>query len=95
MTFKNGRFRMTNDAGVALDRGAFRLTGDRLVLRSRGYPGYVKHRLRLHDNRVALQQVENRNPIVHGVPDEVFQYIVLGVAPLERVSTPRRPSAPP
>jgi hypothetical protein len=55
------------------------------VLRSRGHPGFVEHRLRFNDDRLELKQVQNRNPVVYGVPDEVFQHIFFGVAPFERV----------
>jgi hypothetical protein len=85
ISFKTGRFRLTNDAGEPLDRGTFRLIGDRVVLRSRGHPGFVEHRLRFNDDRLELKQVQNRNPVVYGVPDEVFQHIFFGVAPFERV----------
>jgi RNA polymerase sigma-70 factor (ECF subfamily) len=92
ISLRNGRFRLRNDAGEPLDRGAFRVIGDRLVLRSKGYPGSVEHRLRLHDNRLVLQQLQNRNPVVYGVPDEIFQHIFFGVTPFERVEARTRPA---
>ncbi|MEA2521036.1 MAG: hypothetical protein QOI81_682 [Actinomycetota bacterium] len=77
-----GQFLLTNREDMHLDHGSFRFDGRRLTLNSEGYPGGVVHEASMDGNVVTLRQVENKNPLVKGAPDEAFQFALLGSAPL-------------
>jgi RNA polymerase sigma-70 factor (ECF subfamily) len=77
-----GGFLLTNRQDMHLDHGNFRFDGRRLTLNSDGYPGGVVHEASMDGNVVTLRQLENRNPLVKGAPDEAFQFALLGSAPL-------------
>ena len=73
-----GRFLMTNRDDVHLDHGRYRFDGRRLTLDSTGYPGGVTYATTMDGNLMTLRQIDNRNPVVHGVPDAAFQFALLG-----------------
>ena len=77
----NGRFLLTNGADEHLDHGTYTLTRGRLRLDSAGYRGGVLYRVNLEGDSLALHQIENRNPVIHGVPDGAFQLALVGSSP--------------
>ena len=74
----NGRFLLTNGADEHLDHGKYTLTRGRLRLDSAGYPGGVLYRVALEGDSLSLNQIENRNPVMHGAPDDAFQLALVG-----------------
>jgi hypothetical protein len=82
LRLEGGRFLLTNRRDMHLDHGTFRLSNGKLALRSSGYPGGVVHRVTLDGDVLLLKQLANRNPVVHGAPDDAFQFALLGSSPL-------------
>jgi RNA polymerase sigma-70 factor (ECF subfamily) len=78
LQLSNGRFLLTNGADEHLDHGTYTLARGRLRLTSAGYSGGVLHRINIEGDSLALRQIENRNPAVHGASDEAFQLALLG-----------------
>lgn len=78
----DGRFLLTNREDTHLDHGTYVFAGARLNLSSSGYPGGVVHDVAMDGNVLVLRQVENRNPMVHGAPDDAFQFALLGSSTL-------------
>jgi len=78
LRFVDGRFLLTNNENDHLDHGSFRFEHGRLRMKSDGYSGFVVHRAAMDGNVLQLIQVENRNPLVKGVPDDAFQFALLG-----------------
>ena len=74
----NGRFLLTNGRDEHLDHGTYTLTRKGLRLDSAGYPGGAVHRIDIEGDSLALRQIENRNPAVHGASDDAFQLALLG-----------------
>jgi hypothetical protein len=77
----DGRFLLTNGADEHLDHGKYTLTRGRLRLDSAGYPGGVFYRVALEGDSLSLHQIENRNPAMHGAPDDAFQLALVGSSP--------------
>ena len=73
-----GRFLLTNGPDEHLDHGSYALTRDSLRLDSTGYNGGVFYRVTLEADSLSLRQLENRNPNIHGAPDDAFQLVLLG-----------------
>jgi RNA polymerase sigma factor (sigma-70 family) len=78
ISLDRGRFRTTTQTREHLDHGDFRVVSDRIVLRSGGFPGHATHQVQVDGPRLRLRQLENRNPVVYGVPDLVFQDLIYG-----------------
>ena len=73
----NGHFLLTNGPDEHLDHGTYRLTREGLRLDSAGYSGGVRYGVTLEGDSLALHQYENRNPMIHGAPDDAFQLALL------------------
>jgi hypothetical protein len=73
-----GRFLLTNGPDEHLDHGTYALTREGLRLASAGYSGGVSYGVTLEGDSLALLQYENRNPMIHGAPDEAFQLALVG-----------------
>ena len=78
----DGRFLLTNNDDDHLDHGGYRFDTGRLRLESEGFPGFVVHRASMDGNVLELRQLENRNPMIKGVPDDAFQFALLGSSAL-------------
>src|SRR3954468_5447887 len=77
----DGRFLLTNGSVEHLDHGRYTLTKGRLRLESSGFRGGVVYHLGLDGESLALRQLENHNPVIHGAPDDAFQLALVGSSP--------------
>ena len=78
LRLEDGRFLLTNRESMHLDHGTYIFDGRRLTLHSDGFRGGVTHALTTDGNELILRQVDNRNPSIHGAPDDAFQFALLG-----------------
>jgi RNA polymerase sigma factor (sigma-70 family) len=81
LSLDGGHFRLTSGPDEHLDHGRYALTRDGLRLDSAGFPGGVFYRLHLQGDSLTLRQYENRNPMIHGAPDDAFQLALVGSSP--------------
>jgi RNA polymerase sigma factor (sigma-70 family) len=91
LRLQDGRFLLTNRESMHLDHGTYIFDGRRLTLHSDGIPGGVTHALTTDGNELVMRQVDNRNPSIHGAPDDAFQFALLGSSVLRWQPTRSKP----
>ncbi|HEX5016457.1 MAG TPA: sigma-70 family RNA polymerase sigma factor [Actinomycetes bacterium] len=77
----DGRFLLTNGPDEHLDHGRYTYARGTLRLDSAGYEGGVTYRANIEGDSLELRQLENRNPRIHGAPDDAFQLALVGSSP--------------